>query len=167
MPIVTYDFYAVSRLESEALGVPGKRTFRLIAENDAGRAILWAEKQHLQGLALAAHQMLSATEGAGEKAAVSSVPGAPAALRTTVIMRVDRFELGIDPATESYVLLAHDMEAPDTAPHTVCCRPTRHQLQELAANIEHVAAAGRPRCPVCGEPLEPGAQHHHQPETGH
>jgi hypothetical protein len=160
VPIITYEFTALWRLEPEALGVPGKRTFRLVTENDAGRAILWAEKQHLQGLAMAVQQLLGATEGLGASGG-EVVRGAPATMRMTLIMRVDRFELGVDPATESYVLLAHDMEAPDAAPHTFSCRPTRRQLEALATSIETLAAAGRPRCPVCGEPLEAGTQHRH------
>jgi hypothetical protein len=160
VPIITYEFNALWRLEPEALGVPGKRAFRLVGENDAARAILWAEKQHLQGLAMAAQQMLGATDGMGEDAAEIG-RGTPAAMRTTLIMRVDRFELGVDPATGGYVLLAHDMEAPDAAPHTFACRPSRRQLETLATSIETLAAAGRPRCPVCGEPLEAGVQHRH------
>jgi hypothetical protein len=160
VPIITYEFTALWRLEPEALGVPGKRTFRLVTENDAGRAILWAEKQHLQGLAMAIQQLLGATEGLGASGG-EVARGTPATMRTTLIMRVDRFELGVDPATEGYVLLAHDMEAPDAAPHAFSCRPTRRQLEALATSIETLAAAGRPRCPVCGEPLEAGTQHRH------
>jgi uncharacterized repeat protein (TIGR03847 family) len=157
---MTYDFHALWRLEPEALGEPGKRAFRLVAENDGGRAILWAEKQHLQGLALAIHQLLSATAGVGE-AASEPRRGALAAVRMTLIMRTDRFELGFDPPSDSFVLQAHDQEAPGNAPHVFSCHPTRGQLQALAENVETLAAAGRPRCPVCGQILEPGTQHHH------
>ena len=41
MAVVSYEFRTVRRLESEAIGVPGKRTFRLLADNDAGSAIIW------------------------------------------------------------------------------------------------------------------------------
>jgi len=159
--IMTYEFHALWRLEPEALGAPGKRTFRLVAENDAGRAILWTEKQHLQGLASAAYQTLSATEGMVDSSEKPPERGTPSPLRTTLIMRVDRFELGVEPTSGGFVLLGHDAEAPDAAPHSFSCFPTREQLTTLTAHIESLAAAGRPRCPVCGEPLQAGVQHRH------
>ncbi|GAC1396352.1 MAG: hypothetical protein NVSMB65_15510 [Chloroflexota bacterium] len=97
MPIVTYDFHGLWRLSPEALGEPGKRSFRLVAENDGGRAILWAEKQHLQGLAMAIYQMLSATQDA-VPAGTEARQGSRAPVYTTLIMRTDRFELGVEPA---------------------------------------------------------------------
>ena len=170
MPIVTYDFHGLWRLDPEALGEPGKRSFRLVAENDGGRAIMWAEKQHLQGLAMAIHQIVSATQcadrpvGDGESVVQR---GSRAPVHTTIIMRTDRFELGVDASTDSFVLLAHDQEAADTAPHIFACRPSLRQLAALAESIEILAAAGRRRCPVCGQPLEMGVEHqHNQLEAG-
>ena len=49
-----YVFGPATRLQAQAIGEPGHRTFRLLIESDDGRAAaLWVEKEQLQALGLA------------------------------------------------------------------------------------------------------------------
>src|SRR5918912_1433403 len=60
MDEVRYDFRVLTRLEAEALGRPGQRTFRLIVGNDRGEtAVLWIEKEQLQALGEAIDRLLA------------------------------------------------------------------------------------------------------------
>src|ERR687885_530499 len=120
MAVVSYEFRTVRRLEAEAIGVPGKRTFRGLPE----------------------------------------VPAPAPLIRLSLSFHADRFELGHDAETGEFMLYAHDWEVDETAPHTFACRTARTQMEALAANIEAVCAAGRPRCDVCGLPIN-GPNHVH------
>jgi len=159
--VVSYEFRAVRRLEAEAIGKPGKRTFRLVADNDAGSAIIWTEKEHLARLAIAARHMLNVNKELGNRP--RGLPEAPAPaplIRVTLSFHADRFELGHDAETGEFMLYSHDWEVDETGPHTFSCRVPRAQMQRLAANIETIVASGRPRCDVCGLPVS-GPDHVH------
>ena len=159
--VVSYEFRTVRRLEAEAIGVPGKRTFRLLAENDAGAATIWTEKEHLAALAMAIRHMLNANdEPNGRPRGLPEVPTAAHLIRISLSFHADRFELGHDGGTGEFLLYAHDWEVDETGPHTFSCRIPRTQLEALASNIERVCAAGRPRCDVCGLPIN-GPNHVH------
>lgn len=161
MAVVSYEFRTVRRLESEAIGVPGKRTFRLVADNDAGSAIIWTEKEHLANLAMAIRHMLNAKEAPSRRPRELPEAPAPAPLiRLTLSFHADRFELGHDSETGELLLYAHDWEVDETGPHTFSCRAARSRMELLATNIEDVCAAGRPRCEVCGL-LMSGPNHVH------
>jgi hypothetical protein len=51
-------------------------------------------------------------------------------------------------------------EEEPTQPATFACRATREQLRALGRNISDVVTAGRPRCPLCGEPMESADKPH-------
>jgi len=158
--VVSYEFRAVRRLESEAIGVPGKRTFRLVADNDAGSAIIWTEKEHLVRLAMAVRHMLETYKERPRRRALPEVPAPAPLIKLTLSFHADRFELGHEAETGEFTIYAHDWEVDETAPHTFSCRIPRLQMETLAANIETVCAAGRPRCEICGFPLN-GPDHVH------
>ena len=54
-----HEFGPVIRLEADALGEPGQRTFCLLAAGKEGSAALWLEKEELQALGVAIDQLLA------------------------------------------------------------------------------------------------------------
>ena len=52
MPEPTQDMGLVTTIIAEAVGEPGKRTFRLLLGSDAGTAVIWLEKEQLLELSL-------------------------------------------------------------------------------------------------------------------
>ncbi len=70
-----YNFGRVDSVSAEALGVPGKRIFRILVDTPAAAATLWVEKEQLYGVGMALKKM-NETErpkkkkdaGAGEEA---------------------------------------------------------------------------------------------------
>ena len=145
-------FDNVSELNAVSRGVPGNRTFYLIA-GQAGRWVrVWLEKQQLQTLGesidelLATHQAAAGT--ADTNLLMSGDPsGAPAGE-----FQVSRLALGHDPARDMIVLLAQAQEE-DPA---LQLWATKEQMRALSKRIAEVVAAGRPACPLCGAPLDPG-----------
>lgn len=164
-----YDFDVVERLETDAVGQPGQRRFRLIVQNQSQTAFLWLEKEQLQALGLAVDQLLMKVRILWSSS--DPHPSHTAEPRTftgsaTVELRVGRLGLGYDEQSKLFVLIAHDVESePDDAP-TFRCLCSRGQLSRLSEAIQAVVSAGRPRCPVCGTPLE-GPTHFCPGSNGH
>ncbi|MDQ3812088.1 MAG: DUF3090 domain-containing protein [Chloroflexota bacterium] len=158
-------FGPATRLQAQAIGEPGRRTFRLLVESDDGRAAaLWVEKEQLQALGLAIEQVLADFKSRGLARASRQPPIETFPANPTVDFKVGRLALGQDESElESgprYVLLVYDIEGSGTEeeepsqPATFATRATRDQLRALSRNIAEVVAAGRPRCPLCGEPID-------------
>jgi uncharacterized repeat protein (TIGR03847 family) len=163
-------FGPVTRLQAQALGRPGERTFRLLVEADDGRtAILWLEKEQLQALGLAVEQLLAEVQGRLASAAESAATDATFPEPPTLELRVSRLALGQDETQPEngarYVVLVYDRDAGEEPvrtdkPATFACRATREQLRLLSRNVADVVSAGRPRCPLCGEALMDPTQPH-------
>src|SRR5438105_15114372 len=142
-----------------------------MVESDDGRAAaLWVEKEQLQALGLAVARLLTEFQGKltgrpPRQPPVETLPPNP-----TVDIKVGRLALGQDESEletgPRYVLLVYDLdgsgseEEEPSQPATFACRATREQLHALSRNIADVVAAGRPRCPLCGEPMDPGSKSH-------
>ncbi len=162
-----HDFDVVRRLESDAVGAPGQRRFRVVVQSGDETAFLWLEKEQLQALGLAVDQMLNpikpvwSRSGAPPPSAASPFRG-----RATVEVQVGRLGLGYDEEAKLFILVAHDVESDADDPPTFRCRCSRTQLAHLSETIAAVTAAGRPRCPLCGSPLD-GPTHFCPGSNGH
>jgi uncharacterized repeat protein (TIGR03847 family) len=152
-------------LQAQAIGEPGHRTFRLLIESDDGRAAaLWVEKEQLQALGLAVEQILAEFQSPPGTRPPRQPPVETFPPNPTVDFKVGRLALGQDESEletgPRYVLLVYDIEGSGSdeeepsQPATFAARATREQLRALSRNIADVVASGRPRCPLCGEPME-------------
>lgn len=146
------DFGPVVRLDAESFGPPGRRTFRLLIANEQELASLWIEKEQLQALGLAIEQLLAQMD---ERAGEGMVPtGAPATLET-IDAPVGRLGLGFDEASDLFVVVVYLPETGENDAPDVVCRASRAMMKNLSRQIEEIVAAGRPRCPLCGAPINP------------
>ena len=147
-----YNLGEVGRVEVEAVGEPGSRHFRLRVESPRGTAILWLEKEQLYELAVAIKQLL--------KTAVPQVTDPPASVADDTPadhnFRVARMALGQDQSTGDYMLVANTAEEEGSA---VSLTLGKEQLDSLADRAFEVCASGRPRCALCGGPLDEGETH--------
>jgi uncharacterized repeat protein (TIGR03847 family) len=160
-----YDFGVASRLDADALGEPGKRTFRLLVQSGRSSALLWIEKEQLLALAAAIEQVVEqvAPEEAarGEVAPVTG-PAQDFPLNPTVEFRVGALQLGHDATNEQFLLLAGDAEQEEQdeeKPPTLTVRMDYRAAMRLSKQVAALDAAGRPRCPLCGQPMGPGLHH--------
>lgn len=150
-------FDEVRRLEPDAIGEPGNRRFRLLVEDGHRSACLWLEKEQLQALGLAIQQQISplsviwpretsATETAAKPVAFTDKP--------TIEFQIGSLALATDQALSEFGLIVHDVDADQEGPATLVCRASRAQMRTLSRLIDTLASAGRPRCPLCGQPVE-------------
>ena len=143
-------------LRVEALGEPGQRRFRIVAVINGETYILWMEKQQVQALGMAVAQLIDHVSAAPD------ITGGTSGLvvvneDTRNQFRVGRIEIAFDERVEQIVIVAHDIEqdAPD-APPTLAIRLSREQGRSMSEEAEELVARGRPICPMCGSPMDPG-----------
>ena len=151
------DFGEVHRLEADAIGPPGRRAFRIIAESERGRVWLRVERQQLEALAMLIEQLITGVYALDLRAMRGINPAEPQTVDTepppTMELHVGQMALGFDEEQNTYLLLVHDVESDTDGPPTFSCVATRQQLRTLAATIGPLVAGGRPRCPMCDTPL--------------
>jgi uncharacterized repeat protein (TIGR03847 family) len=153
------------RVRVDALGEPGNRRFRFSAIIDGETFIVWMEKQQLQALGLAVEQMLEQLPDGSVIDGSDSLP-LPFDDGSRSQFRVGRMELGYDPVVNRIVISAHDLQTDEGMP-SLSVRISRSQALELSTDAAMVVAAGRPRCPMCGELYDPGTHHVCPEQNGH
>lgn len=160
---------------AESVGVPGQRTFRVIAHNKTLSGELWLEKEQLQALAEAIARMMMEID---TERGFDIPPREPSAdnprppdfpARPDVSLQVGALRLNYDSDRDLITLEATSREDEDEdAPPRFRCLASREQIQLLQANALDVLASGRPRCPLCGTPLPAaGTPHFCPPTNGH
>lgn len=174
MDDVQYDFGTINRLEAEALGQPGQRTFRIIAGTAEGQtAVLWIEKEQLQALGEAIDRLL-AQIGPRRTRRLDVVPRPPAPVAPlldppTIEFKIGQLGLGYDTEQRLCLLLAHDirdLEAEQESPPTLRCLLAPVRFRRLSEQIAGIVSSGRPVCPFCGAPLS-DRPHFCPPSNGH
>ena len=171
MDDVRYDFTTINRLEAEALGRPGQRTFRLIIGNEQGEtAVLWIEKEQIQALGEAIDRLL-AHVGQRHLKRLDVVPAppepaAPLLEAPTVEFKIGTLALGYEAEQKLCLLQAHDIEGDPEGPATLRCLIRQSLFRRLSEQIAGIVNTGRPRCTMCGQPLS-GRAHFCPPSNGH
>lgn len=150
----------VDRITAGAIGEPGQRVFYLQARGSDRLVTLLVEKQQVELLSASLVEVLSRSgratgAGAEDEAMELEDPVVPE-------WRAGRLSIGYDEdrdlvlvEAEEYVpdLTEEDEPSPEE-PGRVRLWATREQALALAKHGAEVCAAGRPRCELCGNPLE-------------
>jgi uncharacterized repeat protein (TIGR03847 family) len=153
-----YDFEDVGLLSAFAVGKPGKRTFFLAIGQKQEWVRAWLEKDQLEALATAVEQLLFtvAEQQPGLVRGLSRPPPAdeaPSGLPAAEL-QVEEMTLGFDEGKASIKLMARPMGPQEDVHAELTCRVTLSQMKGLGQRAEAVCAAGRPRCQLCGLPLD-------------
>jgi uncharacterized repeat protein (TIGR03847 family) len=149
------DFGDLDEIDVEAIGEPGHRTFRILAEQRGQTASLWVEKEQLQALALLLEQQIVRSQrgrASGERALLTLAARFPP--QASVDFKVGRLAVGYDETARRFVFTAHAIEDPESQIPQFTGAAAPSQVRALTAKIAEVVAAGRPRCPLCGAPIE-------------
>ena len=70
-------------------------------------------------------------------------------------LRIGRLALGRDEGSGRFVLWAHEVGRDEDAPPDFVCQLDQGQAAAFCDTADAVCAAGRPPCPLCGEPIDP------------
>lgn len=166
------DLEHVDRITAGAVGEPGERTFYLQARTGTELVTLILEKQQVELLSDSILDILSRVgketgEGPAEEELELEEPLEP-------VWRVGRLSIGYEEERDRMVLELEELvpeeedeegeegddeqqgvtpELPE--PDRIRMWATREQLLALSRHAAAVAAAGRPRCEFCGNPIDP------------
>jgi uncharacterized repeat protein (TIGR03847 family) len=172
MASYAFDLKPCSRLTVGALGPAGQRTFYL--QGIKGRQVvsLVIEKQQAQALAAGIDELLEEVEEQyPEDRAPESPPGNLSLLDpVTPRFRIGRLGLGYEAEDDLLVIFAQEMlseeEEARREPTVGRFWASREQMAALSAHVKKLAAAGRPICALCGNPIDPDG-HFCPPSNGH
>jgi len=148
------DLGTIRRIEARATGDPGQREFRLwVIGAHQEFARLKLEKEHMLGLRMAIHRVLSGA------AAPTSPPDPPPDDFPAVPgydFVVGRLGVGFSEA-DGMMVLEVDEIAPEEekSPFSLRFAFDRSQAANLANEIDEIIASGRPPCRLCSQPVDP------------
>ena len=154
-----YEFEEVNLLSIFAVGVPGKRTFFLAIGEKEDWMRLWLEKEQLEALHLAISQFLFTLSKeynlSPDKAEESSLSDDSPSGLPSAELELDQITLGFDHGKVTLDFIVHGMGPKAEIASEVNCQTTLAQLKKLGNRANSICTAGRPRCELCGGPIDP------------
>jgi len=150
-----YQFGAINLFHAEAIGEPGHRVFRLVVESGAATAYLWMEKEQLSQLGIYIQEICDSLLGQIQDDSEDVPDPEWMGGVTKVEFEIGKLALGHDTASNAFLILAHDREEGEEGQATLSFWATLTQAKELADEALKVCGAGRPRCFLCGRPIDP------------
>jgi uncharacterized repeat protein (TIGR03847 family) len=162
-PMIELD--PVDRITTGAVGDPGERAFYLQARQSERLVTILVEKQQVELLAASLVEILARAgketgEGPAEEEMELEEPMVPE-------WRAGRLSIGYDEERDLVLLECEEYHGEDEdeeeeedqpigdEPGRVRFWTSREQALALARHGAAVAAAGRPRCELCGNPMDP------------
>lgn len=142
-----------------AVGPPGERVFYLQAREAGAVVTLKVEKEQVRSLG---EYLAGILEKIGTP--VTPAPEQPLLEPITPAWPVASFGLGYDETRDRLVILANALreeaegeeEGAEEEPATARFAVTRAQANAFIERVRALMKAGRPTCPMCGGPIDPG-----------
>ncbi|HVF14751.1 MAG TPA: DUF3090 family protein [Acidimicrobiales bacterium] len=148
----SFDLGDVDRLTVGTVGPPGQRVFYLQARAGTQVVSLRLEKTQVAALVAYLTALLSDLPVPGE------LPDEMDLIEPVVAeWVVGALGVTYDEASDRILVVAEELvEEGDEDGASTRVLATREQVAALAVHGAEVVAAGRPPCPLCGQPLDPG-----------
>ena len=152
MPEPTQDMGLVTTFTAEAIGDPGKRTFRLILGSDAGTAVIWLEKEQLLELSLHLKRSVGTLEEIEQTPPINQPFPGP---ETPVIeFKLGKQAIEFDEEHSVFRFWNYDVEdEADVA--SLVFEATVEQVDQFSEESLKVCSSGRPICQLCHQPIDP------------
>jgi uncharacterized repeat protein (TIGR03847 family) len=150
----SFELDAPDHFTAGAVGPPGARVFYLQARQAGALLTLRCEKEQVRALGEYLARLLARLPGAPEAA-----PADPALLEPVEpAWIVAALGAGNDPEQDRILLEARELLEEETgeAPATARFWISRAQAAALVDTVRALVKAGRPLCPVCHQPEDPG-----------
>ena len=152
MPEPTQDMGLVTTIIAEAVGEPGKHTFRLLLGSDAGTAVIWLEKEQLLELSL----HLKRTIGMLDETGQPPTPGQAYPGPETPVVEFKLGKQAIEFDEEHSVFRFWNYDAEDeTDVASLVFEATIAQVEHFSDESLKVCSSGRPICQLCHQPIDP------------
>jgi uncharacterized repeat protein (TIGR03847 family) len=157
-----HDFGPIDEIKPEAIGVPGRRRFRVLFRQGNRVACFWMEKQQLGALADAVNELLNQIEGGTGRKDPPATGVFPEPFELEA--QTGRLALGYNESVDLFLLLLYDVESEIEAQEqasseeelenastamtpTLRCEASRSQLEHFYSEAAVVIESGRPQPP--------------------
>ena len=150
----SFDLKAPDLFTAGTEGPPGQRVFYLQVREARILVTLKCEKEQVRGLGEYLADLVALRGAAGEES-----PRDLALLEPIdAAWAVAALGVGYDEADDRIVVVARELPEAESAeePATARFRITRAQAAAFAERARELVKAGRPTCPMCGQPKDPG-----------
>ncbi len=147
----SFEIPDVDHLAAGAIGPPGHRVFYLQARNADQVVSLRLEKAQVGALVAYLAAMLADMPATGG----DPVPGAGLIEPVVAEWVVGSLGVSYDEGADRVVIVAEELVEEGEDPARVRITATRGQVAALSVQGAEAVAAGRPPCPLCGQPLDP------------
>jgi uncharacterized repeat protein (TIGR03847 family) len=149
----SFDFEAPDHFTVGTVGPAGQRVFYLQAREGRTLVTLKCEKEQVRGLAQYLGELLEKLEGPSETAPIDTDLIEP----TEDAWPVGSLGVGYDEERRRIVVIASEVvEEEGQEPATARFQISRAQATALVARADSLIRAGRPICPMCSQPKDPG-----------
>ena len=147
----SFEIPEVDHLTTGAIGPPGQRIFYLQARQGTQVVSLRLEKTQVAALVAYLAAMLADMPPAGD------IPAAGMDLIEPVLAEWVVGSLGVtyDEDADRVVIVAEELVEEGEEGASARITATREQIAALSVHGAEAVAAGRPPCPLCGQPLDP------------
>lgn len=146
----------------DTIGPPGQRTFYLQAAQGDTLITVIIEKEHAAALSVAIRGLLEQlAEGEAETVEEREPINVELIRPVEPLFRAGRLGLGYDETEDKLVIMVEELtdEEEEEEGTRVHIWGGRDLMAALAHKAALVVASGRPLCPLCAEPIEPGEEH--------
>jgi uncharacterized repeat protein (TIGR03847 family) len=161
MPYEVFDLNPVDRITADAIGEPGNRVFYIQARKGQRLITVICEKEHVAALSVATEQVLLSLADGDADAVVEPDPAVEGGMELEYplepVFRAGEVNLGYDQVSGHLVVIAYELleEDDESEPSVARFWASLPQMRAFSIHGQAVVAAGRPRCAMCGEPIEP------------
>ena len=154
---VKYPLGSLSLIGAKTFGEPGQRTFQLAIEAGRASCTVWLEKEQLFQLGIYLQDTVESLPE--DDRSRPSQPREPewSGEGVELDFKAGQVLLSHDAPTNSFYLLAYEGEDPESGEEgaSVSFWITTDQATALAEEALRICSAGRPRCFLCGLPINP------------
>ena len=159
-PSVKYPLGSLSHIEPRTFGEPGNRTFHLAIEAGPAVATVWLEKEQLFQLGLGLQDALSALNAEDRDKPSGSVDPEWSGSELSLDFKVGQMSLEYGHESNSFRLMAFEVQTEDSevSPEdasSISFWITAVQAAKVSEESLRICGAGRPRCFLCGLPVDP------------
>ena len=154
----------------EAVGQPGDRRFRILVRGPGGDATIWLEKEDMSRLAMSIEKLLQMIRRNVEEASTRQVhiEELPTESRSQSLeFQSGSWAVGYLESANVIEFQAQDIEDDEDSQPRVRFWVTVTQCRHWSTRAMEVYSAGRPRCPLCNGPMNPGMNHVCPMTNGH
>jgi len=162
MPGDVYELNPVTHITVGAVGEPGQRTFFLQASQGYETVSVKLEKEQVYALGRAVEEILHELEQREVRpiADDEEPPTSELTLRQPIepVFVVGQMGLVFDQSTDRIVLIVQELTTQEEAEEAASARfwVSLGQMRALSRLAKEVVSGGRPICPLCQRPIDPG-----------